>query len=145
MAVALVHSPYALAKLADRRFLGARAARESDDGFVELGLIHPGLLADVCHWVKVSADETLSSLVMDTITHLWLGFFNGPAETPEGRCMTREPDGGSVELGIRLVVVELEAEAGSSRLRSVSRQLSQAVPRCVTRIPREHVQGSFLH
>ncbi|KAL3932946.1 MAG: hypothetical protein SGPRY_000496 [Prymnesium sp.] len=102
---------------ADGRFLAARAARESDDGFVELGLIHPGLLADVCHWVKVSADETLSSLVMDTITHLWLGFFNGPAETPEGRCMTREPDGGSVELGIRLVVVELEAEAGSSRLR----------------------------
>ncbi|KAL3899110.1 MAG: hypothetical protein SGPRY_012701, partial [Prymnesium sp.] len=101
VAVTLVHSPYALAKLADGRFLATRAARESEDGFVELGLSHTSSSADVCHWVKVSAGETLSSLVVDTITHLWLRFFNGPAETARGSCTTHEPDGGSVELGIR--------------------------------------------
>ena len=125
VAVALVHSPYALAKLADGRFLAARAARESDDGFIELGFSHTGSSADVCHWVKVSAGETLDSLVMDTVTHLWLGFFNGPAETPKGRCVTLEPDGGSAELGVRHVMVELEAEAGSSRLRSARRTITQ--------------------
>ena len=65
VAVAFVHSPYALAKLADGRFLAARAARETGDGCVELGLSHTGSSRDVCCWVRVSAGETLCSLVID--------------------------------------------------------------------------------
>lgn len=125
VAGALVHSPYALAKLEDGRFLAARAAREADGGGVELGLSHTGSSSDVCCWVTVSAGETLSSLVMDTVTHLWLGFFNGPADAPGGQRTTLEPSGGSVELGIRHVAVELEAEAGSSRLRSARKTIIQ--------------------
>ena len=125
MAVALVHSPYALAKLEDGRYLAARAAREADDGFIEVGFSHTGSSSDVCYWAKVTAGGTLGSLVVGTITHLWLGFFNGPAESSKGPCVTREPDGGSVELGIRHVAVELGVEAGSSRLHSARRTISQ--------------------
>ncbi|KAL3898214.1 MAG: hypothetical protein SGPRY_012887, partial [Prymnesium sp.] len=120
MAVALVHSPYALAKLADGRFLAARAARETGDGCIELGLSHTGSSRDVCCF-------------MDAVTHLWLGFFNGPADTPKGRCTTLDPDGGSVELGIRHVAVELEAEAGSSRLRSTRRTIPQWLEEATSR------------
>lgn len=47
MAVALVHSPYAQAKLEDGLFLAARAVREAEDGSIEVGLSHTGSLADV--------------------------------------------------------------------------------------------------
>ncbi|KAL3926720.1 MAG: hypothetical protein SGPRY_003174 [Prymnesium sp.] len=86
VAVALVHSTYALAKLADGRFLAARAARETGDGCIELGLSHTG-----------------SSRDMHDPRSGW----------------------GSVELGIQHVAVELEAEAGSSRLRSTRRTIPQ--------------------
>lgn len=103
VAGALVHSQYALAKLGDGRFL---AACEADGGGVELGLSHnTGSSSDVCCWVTVSAGETLSSLVIDTVTHLWLGFFNGPADAAGGQRKTFEPSRGSVELGIRHVAV----------------------------------------
>ncbi|KAL3921923.1 MAG: hypothetical protein SGPRY_004736 [Prymnesium sp.] len=68
VAVALVHSPYALAKLADRRFLGARAARESDDGFVELGLIHTGSSAELVNMIEKGArqwDATRAGSVLE--------------------------------------------------------------------------------
>ena len=39
-AVALVHSPYALVKVVDGRFLAVRGAREPPEGGMELGLSH---------------------------------------------------------------------------------------------------------
>lgn len=39
-AVALQHSPYALVKLVDVRYLAIREVREAGEGVVELGLRH---------------------------------------------------------------------------------------------------------
>lgn len=113
-AIALVQSPYALAKLRDGRYLAVRAARDSPGGRVELGLsctTEPPDDDDEGSWVPVAAVETLSSLTADNITQLWLGFFDGPAETAKGLCRTLGPNGGSTELGIRYVAVEAEAAA----------------------------------
>ncbi|KAL3896075.1 MAG: hypothetical protein SGPRY_013354 [Prymnesium sp.] len=70
-------------------------------------------------WVEVVAPEgSLESLSSETITHVWLGFFDGPAETARGIGRTFGPDGGSPALGIRHVSVEMEATASSNRLRT---------------------------
>ena len=127
-AVALVHSPFALAKLSDGRYLAVRAARDLQEGIVELGLSHtsePPADDDEESWVPVVAGVTLSSLAADRITHLWLGFFEGHAETAKGRLRTLGPDGGSSTLGIRYVSVEAEAAASSSRLRVARKPLGQ--------------------
>lgn len=65
----------------------------------------------------------------------WLGFFNGPAETTQGHCTTREPDGGSAELGVRHVLVELQLEASSSRLRTVRRTVTQLLEEAMWQSP----------
>lgn len=118
VAVALVHSPYALAKLEDGRYLAVRAARETEDAFVEIGLSLTSSSSDVGTWVRVIAGGTLGSLIVETIIHLWLGFFNGPAETSRGPCTTCEADRGSINLGIRHMAAKLGRGAGSSRSRS---------------------------
>ncbi|KAL3930214.1 MAG: hypothetical protein SGPRY_001635, partial [Prymnesium sp.] len=127
-AVALVHSPFALAKLSDGRYLAVRAARDLQEGLVELGLSYttePPADDDEESCVPVVAGGTLSSLAADRITHLWLGFFEGHAETAKGMLRTLGPDGGSSTLGIRYVSVEAEAAASSSRLRTTRKPLGQ--------------------
>ncbi|KAL3904832.1 MAG: hypothetical protein SGPRY_011143, partial [Prymnesium sp.] len=64
----------------------------------------------------VRARETLSSLTIDSVTHIWLGSFAGLVETAKGPCRKLEPDGGLTELSIRYVDVELEADVSSSCL-----------------------------
>ena len=77
MAVALIHSPYALVKLEDGRFLAARGVRTADDGSIDIGLSHTGSSADAECWVEGIAGGTLSSLMIETVTHIWLGFSTG--------------------------------------------------------------------
>ena len=148
--LALVQSPYALAKLRDGRYLAVRAARDSRMGLVELGLSYsadPPDDDDDESWVAVVAVETLSSLAADNITQLWLGFFEGTAETAAGVCRTFGPDGGSPELGIRHVAVGTEATASSSRSRVSRKQVSQWIeevkwqPFLAARAPRDELEG----
>lgn len=65
------------------------------------------------------ADCSLEALPTATIPHMWLGFFEGPAETARGSYMTLGPDEWSGTLGIRYVSVEqVAAVNSSSRLRT---------------------------
>lgn len=54
---------------------------------------------------------------------MWLGFFDGAAETSRGACWSLGPDGGSPALGIRYVSVEVEAAAHNSHLLAVVHKL----------------------
>ncbi|KAL3919629.1 MAG: hypothetical protein SGPRY_005561, partial [Prymnesium sp.] len=82
------------------------SAQLSQEGAVEIGLSHSAEAPDDHDdgsWVEVASD-TLDSLPATTITQLWLGFFDGPAETTRGACRTLGLEEGSEGLGIRYVL-----------------------------------------
>lgn len=75
---------YALVERRDGRCLAVREARQQSAGRPRpVGLSRPPEDDDANSWVPVT--ESLESLITRQITHAWLGFFEGQAETAQGK------------------------------------------------------------